>query len=116
MKGKIFNAQEEKKCYWKKERISILKMLLLLPLLFLSSCGDDRPPEGYDCKRDGFGYCIDRWGYSKLICDVKNRAKFIIDCAKAANPMSDEEGEDLVRQCEETSEHLFCKKVYWEGK
>ena len=115
MKGKIFNAQEKKKCYWKKERISILKMLLLLPLLFLSSCGDE-PPQGYDCSRNGMGYCLARFGYSKLICDVKNRAKFIIDCAKAANPMSDEEGEDLVRQCEETSAHLFCKKVYWEGK
>lgn len=48
----------------------------------------------------------------KEICkDTEKRAKFIVDCAKAANPMSDEEGEDLVRQCDITSKHLFCEYV-----
>ena len=96
-------------------------IILALSLLLLSSCGDDlgttsRPPEGYDCTRNGFGACLVNYGYFKLICDVESRAKFIINCAKAANPMSDEEGEDLVKQCEKTSVNLFCKTVYWEGK
>ena len=46
----------------------------------------------------------------KTICkDTEKRAKFIVDCAKAANPMSDEEGEDLVKQCAITAENLFCE-------
>lgn len=32
---------------------------------------------------------------------------FIIACVAAGNPMSDEEGEDLVAQCEKTAKHLF---------
>ena len=43
--------------------------------------------------------------------DRKNLAKFIIDCAKAANPMSDEEGEDLVKQCEWTGIKTICPPV-----
>jgi hypothetical protein len=39
------------------------------------------------------------------------RAEWILKCAEAANPMSDEEGEDLVLQCENTSERLFCPRV-----
>lgn len=34
-------------------------------------------------------------------------AKFIVDCATAANPHSDEEGEDLVEQCDRTATRLF---------
>jgi hypothetical protein len=47
------------------------------------------------------------------VCKKNNdkRAEFIINCAKAANPMSDEEGEDLVKQCQETSRDLFCEQV-----
>jgi hypothetical protein len=44
---------------------------------------------------------------------ITARSEFILTCAKNANPMSDEEGEDLVQQCEETAEHLFCPKVPW---
>ncbi len=40
-------------------------------------------------------------------------AKFIIDCATAANPLSDEEGEDLVEQCQRTAYHLFATKEYY---
>lgn len=36
-------------------------------------------------------------------------AKFIIECSKAANPLSDEEGEDLVAQCERTGERTLCE-------
>lgn len=35
------------------------------------------------------------------------KAKFVVECAEAANPMSDEEGEDLVRQCEETAKNIY---------
>lgn len=35
-------------------------------------------------------------------------SKFVVDCATAANPMSDEEGEDLVRQCQITAEAILC--------
>lgn len=37
------------------------------------------------------------------------QAQFVVDCAAAANPKSDEEGEDLVEQCEESSHRLFKK-------
>ena len=52
-----------------------------------------------------------RWTWKEICKDTEKRAKFIVDCAKAANPMSDEEGEDLVRQCDITSKHLFCEYV-----
>lgn len=46
-------------------------------------------------------------------CETPNleRARWIIECASAANPKSDEEGEDLVAQCEKTSEAVFCPYV-----
>jgi len=40
--------------------------------------------------------------------DRERLAKFIINCSKAANPLSDEEGEDLVAQCERTGTRTFC--------
>ena len=43
----------------------------------------------------------------KQLLDGERHAAFIIDCATAANPMSDEEGEDLVYQCELTARSLF---------
>ena len=33
---------------------------------------------------------------------------FIINCANAANPMSDEEGEDLVYGCASIAEKIYC--------
>jgi len=44
----------------------------------------------------------------KWKCDKERQANFILKCAEAANPKSDEEGEDLVIQCEKTSRNLFC--------
>ena len=52
-----------------------------------------------------------QWRWKEICKDNDKRAEFIINCAKAANPMSDEEGEDLVIQCERTSRHLFCDEV-----
>lgn len=37
------------------------------------------------------------------------RAEWVAKCAEAANPKSDEEGEDLVAQCDVSSKSLFCK-------
>ena len=51
------------------------------------------------------------WRWKEICKDNDKRAEFIINCAKAANPMSDEEGEDLVIQCERTSRHLFCDEI-----
>jgi len=51
------------------------------------------------------------WRWKTICKDNDKRAEFIINCAKAANPMSDEEGEDLVLQCERTSRDLFCNEV-----
>lgn len=47
------------------------------------------------------------------ILDKEKAAQFIIDCAKAANPMSGEKGEDLVLQCEYTARNLYGAKVYY---
>jgi len=35
----------------------------------------------------------------------------IIACAKAANPMSDEEGEDLVKECRYTMKDVLCHRI-----
>ena len=51
------------------------------------------------------------WTWNRICKDNDKRAEFIINCAKAANPMSDEEGEDLVEQCQRTSYDLFCEEV-----
>ncbi len=50
---------------------------------------------------------------SITVCDsqtAERRAEFIVQCSTAANPHSDEEGEDLVSQCEKTAKNLFCRK------
>ncbi len=46
--------------------------------------------------------------HRRVGADFRDRAAaFIIQCASAANPHSDEEGEDLVRQCEQTATRLY---------
>lgn len=47
------------------------------------------------------------------IVDAEKAAKFIVECASAANPMSDEEGEDLVYQCELTAKKIYGATVYY---
>ena len=76
--------------------MSIKLLLLVILALLLSRCSE--PPPGYMCPR-GEEKCASvhmEKVPAILKCDNPKRAKFIIDCAKAANPMSDEEGEDLV--------------------
>jgi hypothetical protein len=43
--------------------------------------------------------------------DRKWLAEFIVKCSEAANPKSDEEGEDLVKQCEWTGRRTICPTV-----
>ncbi len=40
--------------------------------------------------------------------DRERLANFIVKCAEAANPKSDEEGEDLVKQCQWTGTEVLC--------
>ena len=42
---------------------------------------------------------------------LEKASQFILTCAKNANPLSDEEGEDLVKQCEKTAMFLYGKVV-----
>jgi len=90
------------------------KLVLLVTLLAVTGC-DNEPTSptaaGYKCERYGGRNCVIGYQY-KMVCDQESRAKFIIDCSKAANPMSDEEGEDLVKQCSWTSQDLFCTKEF----
>ena len=94
-------------------------LLALILLIFLFGCEDEdrvQAPPGYMCYDAYYskesGNCSSRAHIYRRNCNTEKRAKFIIDCARAANPMSDEEGEDLVKQCEKTSRNLFCEKEY----
>lgn len=72
-------------------------MKKLFILAFLVACSADPPvPIVYSVRK-----CSTMEHGERL-------AKFIIDCAAAANPKSDEEGEDLVAQCQETAEEILC--------
>jgi hypothetical protein len=42
--------------------------------------------------------------------DEQARAACMLECARAANPMSDEEGEDLVYQCYRSGTDIACSK------
>lgn len=73
----------------------------------------EKLPDGYEYPTKGNSLVEDKEATPfKIICDQEKRAQFIVDCARAANPMSDEEGEDLVAQCEKTSTNLYCVKQY----
>lgn len=37
--------------------------------------------------------------------------EWLLGCIEKGNPMSDEEGEDLVKQCEQTAYRLFAPKL-----
>lgn len=49
-----------------------------------------------------------RWVSVQEVCDIERMTSFILDCAKAANPQSDEEGEDLVVECQRVALSAFC--------
>lgn len=67
---------------------------IMMSLLLLAvACGDPEPHV--------------RTEREFLATDADRAARFVIDCAAAGNPKSDEEGEDLVWQCERTARALF---------
>lgn len=89
----------------------------LIILFLLASCKEKgvEIPVGFQCSNH-----VSSWSELKCkseeylfksitTCDNQKRADFIINCAKAANPMSDEEGEDLVKECNKVSYQLFCE-------
>jgi len=39
---------------------------------------------------------------------TEQRAKFTLSCIANANPLSDEEPEDWIKECAKTSESLYC--------
>lgn len=91
------------------------KLILILSLIILTSCEEKgvNIPAGYKCANYGFNSkCKSNDYLFKEKCNKDKIAKFIIDCAKAANPMSDEEGEDLVAECRKTGIQLFCEITF----
>jgi len=97
-----------------------MKKLSIILLILLTACEGEKIPNGYECgfNNDAIGGgCKDAsiaYKQSTECSNPKILAKFVVDCAKAANPLSDEEGEDLVAQCAKTAESIFCKttRVY----
>lgn len=78
-----------------------INLLILLPILILVGCSNNKE------------VIIDKVTRRKCV-EEKDRdklANFIIKCAEAANPKSDEEGEDLVAQCESTGVNSVCPEV-----
>lgn len=65
--------------------------------------------------------CDRRSGAEERCVAGKEQRDFVISCIREGNPRSDEEVEDLVRQCEETSNRMFacyettCMKI-WHGE
>jgi len=73
-------------------------ILILLCVFFLVGCSSGG--KGYV----DYGYIIPQENQEKA-------AKFIKETCEAANPKSDEEGEDLVQQVERTAAKLYGKMV-----
>lgn len=74
----------------------MLKCFLLFAILLLCNCSastEVQRTSEYKCTK---------------VAEQDKLAKFIIDCSAAANPKSDEEGEDLVAQCEKTGIRTLC--------
>ena len=74
-------------------------VLSILCIICLAGCGDN--------------YERGRVSYKSIIPEenVEKAAAHITEWCEAANPKSDEEGEDLLEQAEETAMKLYGKKV-----
>ena len=79
-------------------KLKYLMFALLISLLI--GCGKAPPPTP-DTRVEEVHHCATSDEKAQL-------AKFIVDCSTAANPKSDEEGEDLVAQCESTGLRTLC--------
>ncbi len=42
----------------------------------------------------------------------KERADFVIECARVSNPKSDEEPEDMIAQCQKTADEILCARTW----
>lgn len=73
-------------------------MILLVISLLLFGCNN---PKSVRVEKVTKRKCTSEKDRDKL-------ANFIVKCAEAANPKSDEEGEDLVAQCEQTGINVVC--------
>lgn len=71
--------------------------LVVIVLFFVIGCGDNLPTE--ETRIADIPYCEDH---------RTQLADFVLTCALNANPKSDEEGEDLVEQCEKTGLKVVC--------
>jgi hypothetical protein len=74
------------------------KSITVLILLFsLTACGEDE----YSTEMK-----------EQAVCDESSkskRANFILSCIKNANPKSDEEPEDWIRECQYIAEQTYCE-------
>ena len=71
-----------------------MRILLLVPLLFLFACGDEGNWQWtWACKPD----------------TQEKREKFILQCVDKANPHSDEEPEDWIDECGRQAKLLYCE-------
>ena len=79
-------------------RLAVVKLLVVL-IFFIAGCSES--------------VVIERSSRQKCMSMEEKRelASFIIKCSEAANPKSDEEGEDLVIQCERTGINTLCQTV-----
>ena len=89
-----------------------MKTLIFGLFLMLMGCNENErvsPPDGYRCLSN----CTKGTEAFKDTCaETDKLAKFIVDCARAANPMSDEEGEDLVNECGSQARIIYCKREW----
>ena len=58
--------------------------------------------------------CSDNVVRSQYCSEEKRQeaANFVLLCAEAANPMSDEEPEDMIKQCQITAKELVCEQGF----
>lgn len=69
-----------------------MRKIFLIVILFLGSCSPNQV-------------------WLKICSSDEDKIKlseFVLTCAKNANPLSDEEGEDLVKQCETSGRQIIC--------
>ena len=95
-----------------------MKKILLIGLFLITGCDDENYiniPNGYACRNFHYqegNQCHKKYIY-KNVCEQEKLANFIINCAKAANPLSDEEGEDLVYECAKQGNNIYCHQEYF---
>ena len=80
-----------------------MRLVLLTLLLLLTACEREHHPSQFKTQ------CADVDGDAAAECMIR--------CAEAANPKSDEEGEDLVAECAEQCSEMKChtraRYYYW---